>query len=159
MRILSQEAPSNNLHLVAILDRVGYGYKEYWPDIVERDTRLADRVHFIDPVPEIAPLLCQMQVLAIPSLWEACPLLPMEAMVLGVPVVGSDAIGLREVLYDTPSYTPSTTNAEELARSILSAASPGARQRARSFAPRAAERFRIDASVNRLAEVYQELAR
>ena len=42
-------------------------------------------------------------LLAVPSLWEALPLLPMEAMVAGVPVLGTDCIGLREVLRDTPS--------------------------------------------------------
>jgi len=42
-------------------------------------------------------------LLVIPSLWEASPLQPMEAMAAGIPVLGTDCIGLREVLADTPS--------------------------------------------------------
>ena len=39
-------------------------------------------VRFIEPVAEIATVLPQIDILVAPSLWEACPLLPMEAMVL-----------------------------------------------------------------------------
>jgi len=80
----------------------------------------------------------------------------MEAMVAGVPVVGSDAIGLREVLKNTPSYIPTAGDPQELAQSILSAALPESQPRAESFVQQACERFQVDNAVERLAELYGE---
>ena len=58
---------------------------------------------FLPHLPEVASTLKAVDVVAIPSLWEAMPLLPMEAMVAGVPVVGTNCIGLGEILVDSPS--------------------------------------------------------
>jgi glycosyltransferase involved in cell wall biosynthesis len=96
LKLLAQRGHVDRLRLVATLDRVAHGH--WHPRWVENDEILSRMVRFIEPVTEIAPVLSQMDALVMPSLWEACPLLPMEAMVLGVPVVGSDAIGLREAL-------------------------------------------------------------
>lgn len=159
MRHLARNHQQAEIHLVAVLDRTSYGYKESWWDIVARDQLLAPLVHFIDPVPDVAPLLSQVDALAMPSLWEACPLLPMEAMVLGVPVVGSDAIGLREVSAGTPSRTPAAGNPTALADSVVKAIQLSARKRAKAYQSEATRRFEIRPAAENLCSVYNSLVR
>ena len=51
----------------------------------------------------LRPVLAELDLLVVPSLWEASSVVSMEAMAAGVPVLGTDCIGLREVLRGTPS--------------------------------------------------------
>ncbi len=102
---------------------------------------LADRVSFRPFVPDIAPILPQLDLLLMPSLWEATGLLALEAMVAGVPVLGSDCIGLREVLRDTPSRMPRAGDVAALAEGLIEAWRSPWNEAARAFAPTAARRF------------------
>ena len=68
----------------------------------------------LDFVPDVAPILPQLDLVVVPSLWEASPLVPMEAMCAGVPVLGSDCTGLREVLCGTPSRSFRRGDADSL---------------------------------------------
>src|SRR6185437_15543213 len=52
---------------------------------------------------DIASILKGIHCLVMPSLWEASGILAMEAMVAGIPVIGSDCVGLRETLAESPS--------------------------------------------------------
>jgi glycosyltransferase involved in cell wall biosynthesis len=124
---------------------------------VQQDDVLSRMVRFIEPVSDIATVLPQVDVLVMPSLWEACPLLPMEAMVLGSPVVGSDAIGLREVLRNTPSLAPAAGDARELASTIQEAMGPRSRQQAQAYASAARTRFDITQSAQSLLSLFDEL--
>jgi glycosyltransferase involved in cell wall biosynthesis len=81
----------------------------------------------------------------------------MEAMCAGVPVLGSDCPGLREVLRGTPSRTFRWGDADALRHALHGAlASPWAAA-ARSFAPAARRRFDVGPSARRLLEVYDRL--
>jgi len=75
--------------------------REEWQNIQKRG--LEGHFRFLPFTPNVAGAIKGVDVVAVPSLWEACPLLPMEALVCGTPVVGSDCIGLREVLRGTPA--------------------------------------------------------
>ena len=158
MRLLARDNQYGKIHLAAVLDRASYGYKESWWDIVAHDELLAPVVHFIDPVAEVAPLLAQVDVLAMPSLWEAYGLLAAEAMVLGIPVVGTDAIGLREVLMGTPALISSAGDSSELAAGILAASSPEIQEQFKEHAQFARIRFQNDPSANLLLKTYKCLA-
>ena len=125
---------------------------------VERDEVLRGMVRFIEPVPDIATLLPQIDVLVMPSLWEACPLLPMEAMALGVPVVGSDAIGLREVLRDTPSLTPVAGNVSALAAALQEAIDARTKRPAQAYVLQLRERFDNNSGAKSLRRVYDTIA-
>lgn len=144
-----------SIRLLATNDLYGFG-REY-RNVIDNDTALSEMVILIDTVPKIDALLTQIDLLVMPSLWEACPLLPMEAMVLGVPVIGSDAIGLREVLRDTPSLAPVAGDARELAAAIEFAITHGRKSLAQSFVPDAIQRFSNDKSQKQLGDLYQTL--
>jgi glycosyltransferase involved in cell wall biosynthesis len=152
LRQLASRGFGEKVCLVAAKDPHGY-CREHMRE-VEQDEVLSRMIYFVEPVSEIAPLLSQMDMLVMPSLWEACPLLPMESMVLGIPVVGSDAIGLREVLRDTPSLTPAAGNATALAHAIEKMCEPRHRQCAAAFVSVARERFDNRQSAAALADIY-----
>ena len=86
---------------------------------------------------------CNDDVVVMPSLWEACGLLAMEAMVSGVPLIGTDCVGLREVLKGTPAAVVSTKDSAALASAILNEMDNPSTSRAREFVTEAATRFHV----------------
>lgn len=79
---------------------------------------LDDYFIFLPFTANVASSLKGLDVLAVPSLWEACPLLPMEAMVVGVPIVGTDCIGLREVLKNNKSSVKMISSKDSIALAL-----------------------------------------
>lgn len=151
---LVRGGPPRPFHLVA----VGSGdfEREYRAEIERRG--LGACVSMLGFVTDIRPVLRQLDLLAVPSLWEALPLLPMEAMVAGVPVLGSDCIGLREVLRDTPSQVVRAGDVDALYRGLREALAAPRAEAARAFAPVARERFDNRHSARKLVELFGELA-
>jgi glycosyltransferase involved in cell wall biosynthesis len=141
-------------HLVA----VGSGdyVREYRREVARRG--LGARITFMNQVPDTGPVLRELDLLVMPSLWEAAGLLAMEAMVAGVPVLGSDCIGLREVLRDTPSRMFPVGDEGELATALRRAIASPWREEARAFAAIARERFSAARSARRLRRVLDEVA-
>ena len=155
LRLLAPRGYQSRLRLIATSDPHGYG-REY-RKIVESDAALREMVKFVPPVPNIGALLPQVDLLVMPSLWEAYGLLAAEAMVLGIPVVGSDAIGLREVLRGTPAQTPEAGNAVALADAIENSCTPSSRHRSADFAAEASRRFDNHNSISKLHKFYYEM--
>jgi glycosyltransferase involved in cell wall biosynthesis len=112
---------------------------------------------FLPHVAEVASTLKAVDVVAIPSLWEAMPLLPMEAMVAGVPVVGTSCIGLGEVLVDSPSAVVSPRDAAALAGALEHEANSSSRAVAESFVPRAVARFDVANQVSNLGDLISQM--
>jgi glycosyltransferase involved in cell wall biosynthesis len=102
-------------------------------------------------------VLRQLDLVVVPSLWEASSLVSMEAMAAGVPVLGSDCPGLREVLRGTPSRTVRAGDAGALARGLREALQAPWAAAARAFAPAARARFDNARSARRLTALYGEL--
>jgi glycosyltransferase involved in cell wall biosynthesis len=81
--------------------------------------KLSHCFYFHDSVPDISSYLKGCDIVAMPSLWEACGLLAMEAMVSGVRLVASNCIGLREVCSGTPAITVPPMNSRALADGLI----------------------------------------
>src|SRR5262249_54105418 len=105
--------------------------REYQTAILRRG--LEKYVSLLDFVPDVRPVLRQPERVVVPSLWEASSLISMEAMAAGVPVLGSDCIGLREVLRDTPSRTVAANDAAALAAGLRAALDEPWTDAARAF--------------------------
>jgi glycosyltransferase involved in cell wall biosynthesis len=131
-------------------------YRREYQTAIERDG-LAGLVTLRDFVPDVRPLLGQLDLVVVPSLWEASSLISMEAMAAGVPVLGSDCPGLREVLRDTPSRTVAAGDAGALRVGLRAALAAPWTAQARAFAPLARERFDNARSARRLLAVYDQL--
>jgi glycosyltransferase involved in cell wall biosynthesis len=81
--------------------------------------QLEQRVHFLGEMKseDVLDLLCIADVFVFPSLYEAMPMALVEAMGLGLPIVGGDIPAMREVLSDAGILVPSE-NAAEIAIAV-----------------------------------------
>jgi glycosyltransferase involved in cell wall biosynthesis len=151
-RLVARGVP-RPFHLAA----VGSGdfRREYREEALRR--RLGRHVTFLDAVPNAGPVLRQLDLLVMPSLWEACPLLPMEAMAAGVPVLGSECVGLREVLRGTPSRTAPAGNADAWCRALQAALAAPWTRAARAYAAEARHRFAAEEPAERLLRLFDGL--
>lgn len=63
-----------------------------------RQLGLAEQVHFLGQVPDIPGLLARQRIFVLSTHYEGMPLALLEAMAAGCACIGSDVIGVREVL-------------------------------------------------------------
>lgn len=115
--------------------------------------------HFFPSTDDMSAALRGVDAVVMPSRWEACPLLPMEAMVAGVPVVGSDCIGLREVAQDTPVLLFESGSAAGLLQRLeeLDDRESELKRISAEFRPQAAQRFDVDRTVGLLRDLYEKI--
>jgi glycosyltransferase involved in cell wall biosynthesis len=155
LEYLRSDPPPSPYHVIA----VGSGdYEREYRRAVEY-RGLSRVVSFHEFVPDPRSILRELDLLVMPSLWEALPVLPMEAMALGTPVLGTDCIGLREVLTGTPSTMVPAGDARALARALRAAIETPRSETARRFAPEARRRFEVQPSSTRLLELFQQITR
>lgn len=123
-----------------------------------RQLGLERHFRFLAFEPNIGPILADIDAIAVPSLWEASSLLSMEAMVVGVPVIGTDCIGLREVLHDTPSRRCPAKDGAALAREILGEMVASTKSAALQFKSEAARRFDVRKRAVEIEALLQSVA-
>lgn len=116
-------------------------------------------IRFLPFVADVGPTLRGLSVVAIPSRWEACPLLPMEVMTAGIPLIASDCIGLREVVLDTPARIFPTGSSAALAEAIKAEMREPSTEAAAAFAPTAATRFDVSLRTLELLAIVKHTAR
>jgi glycosyltransferase involved in cell wall biosynthesis len=152
-KLTENRGSSPPFHLVA----VGSGdYRKEYEAVASR-LGLGKHLTMLDFTPDVRPILAQLDLLVIPSLWEASSLLGMEAMTLGVPILGTDCIGLREVLRGTPARVVPAGNVEALAKGLGDALESPWTEEAKAFTETARSRFDNTPSACRLAAVFEEV--
>jgi glycosyltransferase involved in cell wall biosynthesis len=105
----------------------------------------------------VAGSLKGVDVVAIPSLWEACPLLPMESLVCGTPLIGSDCVGLREVLQGTPAIVVGKAEAVSLARELEEEMKTNSRELFLNYCATASDRFNVKNTVLSINILYSSM--
>jgi glycosyltransferase involved in cell wall biosynthesis len=118
---------------------------------------LSKHVTLRDFVPDVRPVLAELDLVVVPSLWEASSLVSMEAMCAGVPVLGSDCPGLREVLRGTPSRTFRTGIVAELECELRRSLSEPWFSAAAAYTSVARQRFDNRRSARALVELFNAL--
>lgn len=100
-----------------------------------------------------------VDVVAMPSRWEACGLLAMEVLASGVPIVGTNCVGLNEVLSGTPAHPVSPESPRELAYQLAVLLSHADQKKPfQAYQSEAVERFRIDRPAKELRALYDAIA-
>jgi glycosyltransferase involved in cell wall biosynthesis len=115
-----------------------------------RGKRLERNIRFLPFTENVASAMKGLDVVAVPSVWETCPILPMEAMVAGVPIIGSDCAGLSEVLKNTPAVVVQSKNSHALAAALLNEMNNPSKDKAQEFRKEAASRFDV---INQAEEI------
>lgn len=116
------------------------------------------RVRFLGARADAAALLGAFDLLAAPSRFEGLPLVPIEALHAGVPVVASDIDGLREVVGDAGVLvSPDDPAALGAALGQLAADPQRRAELAARGRARAAERFSVERMAAQTLAVYERL--
>jgi glycosyltransferase involved in cell wall biosynthesis len=110
-----------SLQLIPTAHLILIGEGELRADLEQQVKRLQleQRVHFLGEMnsADVLDLLCIADVFVFPSLYEAMPMALVEAMGLGLPIVGGDIPAMREVLSDA-GILVSSENAAEIASAV-----------------------------------------
>ena len=117
------------------------------------------RIHFIGSVPAAPPICHASDVLVQPSLWEGLPLAVVEAHAAGMPVVGSQITGIREVVTADTGVLCPAHDADSFAAGLATLLEDRAlRERMSQAARRRAQQY-FDGNVNmrRVMALYDEL--
>jgi len=97
-----------------------------------------------------------VDVVAMPSRWEACGLLGMEVLSSGVPLVGTNCIGLREVLDNTPAVIVDVDDFEALAYGLISLLNDDVKDKFIQYKTKAVERYGVKKSASNMLALYNE---
>lgn len=154
VNILKQQDSGRPFAVVA----VGSGdyLREYQSVIHEKG--LEDFFRFLPFQPQVYRFYPQLDVVVIPSRWEACPLLPMEALCMGTPLIASDCIGLRETIANTPAIIFPTDNVAALAGLMLAILHDNSKDVFQHFVPTARARYDVQHSAKQLVRVIEHLS-
>ena len=120
---------------------------------------LADYFHQCEQTDNMASAIKGVDVVVMPSRWEACGLLGMEVLAAGVPIVGSQCIGLREVLEGSPARTVPVGDSRELTKALVAELSERESRRSSfgKFQPVAVEKFHIKRPAESLRRLYTQM--
>ena len=147
---VAQEVPS-------VLVMVGDGPDRIDAEQEARHLGVQDRVFFLGKLESVAPLLASADLFLIPSQSESFGLSALEALATGVPVVGSRAGGLPEVVRDGETGALCAVgDVEGMARAAIGLLTDDDRWRAVSerAAADARKRFSLDQVVRQYEDFY-----
>jgi glycosyltransferase involved in cell wall biosynthesis len=139
---------------------VGNGWLE--PEVcaaIEREG-VADTVRWFRFQPPAARYLAALDVFALPSLWEALPVAPIEALACGVPVVATPVGGVPEIVdHGATGLLVEPGRPEALADALEALLRDPDRRRTMGAEGRrvAAERFGLEPMVSATEAVYAEV--
>lgn len=120
---------------------------------------LGDYFHQMPKTDNMPAALKGVDLVAMPSRWEACGLLAMEALAAGVPIVGTDCVGLREVLKGTPASVVAPSDSSALAMAIVEDLKHLETRKPEfiAFQKHAVECFQISRPASELRKLYQQV--
>lgn len=138
---------------------VTFGWGAYIREEMEavRKKKLDKHVFSLPFTPDVASALKGLDVAVMPSLCEACGLLAMEVMVTGIPLIGTDCSGLREVLKYTPAVMVPAGDGVTLGKALIREIKTPSQSEAQAFRDKAARRFDVKKQAMELEKVIQEL--
>lgn len=151
---LREEAVTGRRFAVVAVGSGDY-LREYQEKV--RSKGLDELVHFLPFQAAVYRLFPQMNAIVIPSRWEAWPLLPMEALCMGTPLIVSDCMGLREAVAGTPAKVFQSENVPALADAMLECLQNDFGPIFRDFIPTARVRYDVRHSSEQLVQLIEKI--
>lgn len=151
MDIARDSIPDSKLLLV------GWGEQEESLKRQVRERGLEDRVFVTGRVPEVYPYYAVADAFVLSSRYEGLPIVLIEAMAAGLPLIVSDLPGMREVVGDAGRLA-SPSDADALAEVMMQLSDQSTRNEHSRSARDRIEKFDINAAVAQHRELYRELS-
>ncbi len=154
IEILSKEKTLVKVPIVFAFGGGGFMQRE------KRDIESRGLSHYFRFMPfesNIAAAIKGMDVVVMPSLWEACGLLAMETLVCGTPLISTHCIGLREVIKNTPAIEIPASDSKALAEKIVYVMENDCLEMFRGFSQEAAQRFDVKKQALKINQLYNEI--
>lgn len=106
---------------------VGQGSQE--PDLISLAKNSKVNLEMLPPqdYTNIPPLLCQSDIFILPSLLEGNSKILVEAMACGIPVIGTNVEGIKQIIRHKKTGILCGTSAKSIKNAIISLANPAAR--------------------------------
>lgn len=143
--------PNYNKPFVVITVGQGGFFREEVAEI--KRLGLEDCFKHLPYISNIAETIKSTDLVLMPSLWEACGLLAMEAMVAGTPIITTDCIGLREVTRGTPAIKVPLRDGLSIANAIKNLNDETIVQ-FQSFVVAASEKYSIKNTIEQVDQLY-----
>ncbi|ETK33479.1 glycosyltransferase [Microbispora sp. ATCC PTA-5024] len=125
-------------------------------DVLRRG--LADRVRVVGPVPDARRLVAAADLLVLASHYEGLPVVVMEALAAGVPVVSTDVGGVSElVVSGRNGFLTEPGSAAALAAGIVCAAEPAVHRRLRAGALATSRDVDLEGTAEWFDDLYRDL--
>lgn len=118
---------------------------------------LSDFFYQLPATNEMPDMLKSVDMVTMPSRWEACGLLAMEALSAGVPLIGTDCVGLRDVLAGTPALVVPPESPEALAAAISQLIHEPSTEAFVEYQDAACDRFAIARPASAIRHLYSEM--
>lgn len=122
-----------------------------------KDRGLESFFYYMPFESNVAGAIKGLDVVAMPSLWEACPLLPMEVLSCGTPLIATNCIGLREVLKGTPATVIPIENPTALAQALRLEMEVSTKDKFTAFQNTAINKFDVSVTIHKLHQVYDRM--
>lgn len=135
-----------------------------WGGFVREDFEYIEQLGLSDYFVQMAETsdmpanLKSIDLVVMPSRWEACPLLPMEALSAGVPIIGTNCLGLGEVLTGSPADIIAVGDVDLLAEAIANNIANSKKSLFLDYQPEAVKRFDVELTANNLFDLYQSVS-
>lgn len=138
---------------------VGDGPERESLEVLCRELKLCDRVHFVGKVRSTERVLEISDLFLLPSETESFGLAALEAMAKGVPIISSNTGGIPEVnIHGKTGYLSNVGDVEDMAKNALVILETKSKyQKLSQGALARAREFNLDAILNQYLEVYQKL--
>lgn len=134
-----------------------------WGGFIREDYALIEQMGLSDyfrqmPFTDDVPAAIKgVDLVVMPSRWEACGLLAMEVLSAGTPLISTNCIGLRCVVENTPAKIVEPYRPDQLAQALEAELDDSSLAQFQQFQPEAVERFNLTRPALELHHYYQKI--
>lgn len=154
MKILSQRRASEAMPLVLTFGWGGFIREDY--ALIE-EMGLSQYFRQMPFTDDVAAAIKGVDLVVMPSRWEACGLLAMEVLSTGTPLISTNCIGLRCLVENTPTKVVDVNRPDQLASAIEAELDHSTQSEFQEFQDEAVERFNLIRPAQELHNYYQKI--
>lgn len=152
--IIKRRSPAIRFAVLAVGE--GDYLREYKSKIKQKG--LEQFFYFLPFQSQVHHLYPQLDIVVMPSRWEASGLLAMEALSMGTPIIASDCIGLRETVASTPARVFPAEDANMLAAIMDDCVRENPFEEFQRFIPMARARYDSRKSTERFVRLMENMS-